>query len=334
MISEDILKKAVNSILLVDFSLAKTDYKKNLPKDVQKDLTELAKKQGVTGATSDLESKISLWGSYHGEFNDLILKPFGQFRNGIIYKLLEIGNGSRAIPVAEFPKKYPEIEARRDALLRTVQQVADERLYVWQKEGQADALRTLGKVFPDADKWVRDNQPTKQEFIEQFYVTVSEPRKINLDDLSGVALPAEMIKRFQKEAFEKVQRTLEDARETAIGKLRASLSHVEKHLRSGKRFHESMIENLRDSADTCEGLIKAYDSDARVLAVIDQIKTQISHLTSEQYKESIVARDNGARAARTADKQLKDLEKRDIQKITADAENIALGDDALLGDLL
>ena len=73
MISEDILKKAVNSILLVDFSLAKTDYKKNLPKDVQKDLTELAKKQGVTGSTSDLESKISLWGSYHGEFNDLIL---------------------------------------------------------------------------------------------------------------------------------------------------------------------------------------------------------------------------------------------------------------------
>ena len=62
MISEDILKKAVNSILLVDFSLAKTDYKKNLPKDVQKDLTELAKKQGVTGSTSDLESKISLWG--------------------------------------------------------------------------------------------------------------------------------------------------------------------------------------------------------------------------------------------------------------------------------
>ena len=36
MISEDILKKAVNSILLVDFSLAKTDYKKNLPKDVQR----------------------------------------------------------------------------------------------------------------------------------------------------------------------------------------------------------------------------------------------------------------------------------------------------------
>jgi len=334
----DIVKRAAAAFILLSFSLSKKSYKFQLPKSVAQKIAALiaaAEKTSPDGKIVAMDIAVPAFGPHQRTYNDLILKPLGQFRNNEVYKLLEI-DAARAIPTQQFPVEFPRLEALRDQINSDIELVADEHFDSWVEAGQRSALRVYGDVFPAVDAWLRSKTPSKAEFVAANKITIGTPRTINTDSLANVNLPADMLAKFEAESIAKAEASLEAARQKAVEGLRKQLDLVTTQLDTGERLSDSLIINTKQTVATLRGFIEAYDNDPRLLSIADSIEAKITSTRSvDVWRNNLGARLEGKAAAEVASKQLKALEQRPLPSVSiASASSELATNGGLLSELL
>ena len=334
----DIVKRAAAAFILLSFSLSKKSYKFQLPKSVaQKIASQIAasEKSSPEGKIVAMDIAVPAFGPHQQTYNDLILKPLGQFRNNEVYKLLEI-DAARAIPTQQFPVEFPRLEALRDQINSEIELVADQHFSAWVEAGQRSALRVYGEVFPEIDGWLRNKTPSKSEFVAANKITIGTPRTINTDSLANVNLPADLLAKFEAESVAKAEASLEAARQKAVEGLRKQLDLVTAQLDTGERLHDSLLVNTTSNVETLRGFIEAYDNDPRLLSICDSIQTKVTNVRSvDVWRNSLGSRLESKAAAEVAVKQLGALEQRPLPSVSiASASSELATTGGLLNELL
>ena len=331
----DFVKRACSGILLVDYSVSKPSYEAQLPKGMSAAIVaKIAAKTGE-GKVSTPITKIPLFGQFQKEFSETVLRPLGQFRNNLIYTRLEI-DGGRMFTVAEFPEAYPAIEAEAEKIQAAIAEVGDERLSAWCEAGISSAIRTYEGVFPGVENWVRDKLPSAAEFAEATQINVGLPRKLSPDALEDVSLPAEYLAKIQARTAAAAQEKLEKARTQAIAAVRRQLDLVAKQLGEGKRYHESLLTNLKATTETLSKFVAIFDADPRLTELVAVIDEKIAGVAStEVWKNSESASLVSKETAVKVSDQLKKLETREVPAMqVASAANVEIAEGGLLGELL
>ena len=326
------VQAAMDNILLVDISVSKKSAQKTLPKAVSMEISKRIQNSNQQGELAAATNIVPLFGDAgQNEFRREVQRPLSKFRNDMVYTLPEIA-GERAITVADFMNVFPRLEEERDTILSNIEISADMHFDKWVDQGQRSAIRVYGYIFKQVmgkpiDDWLE--YPTKAEFIAGNYINIGTPHKM-VQNLSGVNLPADMVKRFEDQHASVIQGQLEEAREKVIASVRDHLDTIQAQLDKGERLHESLATNLAQSANTLRSFIEAYDCDLRVLAVVDSIEQLANEHNVEKWKHSPIKREQDRQAAETASKTLAGLEKRQLP--SADADMIV--GDGLINELI
>ncbi len=334
--SATLVEKACGSFLIVDVSVSKPGMKRTLPKGVTAKISDIIAKAKADGEVVAMDAQVPLFGPLQKQFSDSVLKPLGQFRNHQVYTRLEL-DGGRAFLTAEFPTAYPALQKSAADTVAAITESVEENFDKWVEAGVSSAIRTYERVFPNVEQWVRNSVPTKEQFLRDCQIQVGLPRRIDTDALRGVSLPADLLAELQAQQCAAAQVKLEEARVQAIDMVQGHLAKVQQQLdgADNRRLHDSLITNLQGSAATLRGFVEAYDADPRLIEVCNIIDEKIGSVASaEVWKASQAASDNSRQAAQLATKQLDGLRDRDIEAITAKADNIVVGEGGLLADLI
>jgi len=329
----DIVEKACNSFVIVNVAISKPSFTKTLPKVITSKIAAMIASGSGEGKVVPPKSVVDLFGDKQRDFNKRVLAPLGALRNRL-YERPEL-DGGRAFTTSEFPAAYPALQADRDEIMASIQVTADTYYEAWCQAGISSAIRTYESVFPTVESWVRGALPSKADFITAIQIEIGLPRRLNVNALDGVALPAQLLADLQAQQAAASQEKLEAARVQVIESTRKALDNVADKLDGAdRRLSPSLISKVKDNVQMLRNFILAYDSDARLLEICDMADEKISSIHStEVWKNSAFASETSRNVAIQASKQLAGLKDRTLPA-PAIADDLVVGEGGMLADLL
>lgn len=178
--------------------------------------------------------------------------------------------------------------------------------------------------------------PTPDKVRASAYITVGVPQPIQPCDLTGLSLPAGLAADIAERTNAKHAAAAEAAKNAGMQDLIKELDKVAKQLTTGKRIHQSVLDNARTASRKVREFTEGYDNDPRVLAIADLIDDRIASIPNiEQVKNSATLREQAVRAAEAGSKTLAEVVKSPSTATPAApaASNVIVGD-SLLADLI
>tara|TARA_R110000824_G_scaffold9733_2_gene43128 strand:+ start:112 stop:1110 length:999 start_codon:yes stop_codon:yes gene_type:complete len=231
--------------------------------------------------------------------------------------------GERVTTVTEIPEIY---NALRD-LEFSANEAAKNLAPIWDGMRE-DILREVRDLEID----VSDILVSGVELSRRFITSVGTPKCIHSSKMSGMSLPSTMADKWAKESEQQLTTMLEGAKNQA---LKDGLTHMDlivTQLSTGKRLSQSLIDHAQTHSKKMRGMVEAYDNDARVLFLCDEIDKHISNKTTDVWKDDSAMRQKSLEVANSVRKNLTAITAPVSQK-QIDYANIQLAG-GLLPDLI
>ena len=304
-----------------------------LPYTQGKITTEVKTKRGADAVQTALSlgkdvpsgATVGALGSMTSLAKELVNKPLGANRTYMYDHTLSYERGARLVMVP----RVPEVLAAIQENLARVKAGLDEFMpryeaYYNSTNGRAD-MGNSQITLPTPDK-VRASS----------YITVGVPQPIQPCDLTGLSLPAGLAADIAERTNAKHAVAAEAAKNAGMQDLIKELDKIAKQLTTGKRIHQSVLDNARTASRKVREFTEGYDNDPRVLAIADLIDDRIASIPSiEQVKNNATLRERAVRAAEAGSKTLAEVVKSPSTATPAApaASNVIVGD-SLLADLI
>ena len=255
----------------------------------------------------------------------LVNKPLGANRSYMYGHTGAYERGERIVMIPRIPEvlcaiqeKTAKVYAGRDEFLPRYE------AYYKSTNGRADMGDSQIKL------------PTPDEVSASIYIKVGVPRPIQPCDLTGLALPAGLAAEIAERTNAKHAAAAEAAKDAMMRDLIKELDKIAKQLTTGKRIHQSVLDNARLASRKVREFTEGYDNDPRVLEVAEIIDQRISSIPNiEQVKNSATLREQAVRAAEAGSKSLAQVVKSTstATPVAPAASNVIVGD-SLLADLI
>ena len=304
-----------------------------LPYTQGKITTEVKTKRGADAVQTALSlgkdvpsgATVGALGSMTSLAKDLVNKPLGANRTYMYNHTLSYERGARLVMVTRVPEVLTAIQEN----VARVKAGLDEFMpryeaYYNSTNGRAD-MGNSQITLPTPDK-VRTSA----------YITVGVPQPIQPCDLTGLSLPAGLAADIAERTNAKHAAAAEAAKNAGMQDLIKELDKVAKQLTTGKRIHQSVLDNARTASRKVREFTEGYDNDPRVLAIADLIDDRIASIPNiEQVKNSATLREQAVRAAEAGSKTLAEVVRSPstATPVAPAASNVIVGD-SLLADLI
>lgn len=304
-----------------------------LPYTQGKITTEVKTKRGADAVQTALSlgkdvpsgATVGALGSMTSLAKELVNKPLGANRTYMYNHTLSYERGARLVMVT----RVPEVLAAIQENVARVKAGLDEFMpryeaYYNSTNGRAD-MGDSQITLPRPDK-VRASA----------YITVGVPQPIQPCDLAGLSLPAGLAADIAERTNAKHYAAAEAAKNAGMQDLIKELDKVAKQLTTGKRIHQSVLDNARTASRKVREFTEGYDNDPRVLAIADLIDDRIASIPNvEQVKNNATLREQAVRAAEAGSKTLAEVVKGESTTTpAAPAASSVVTGDSLLADLI
>ena len=255
----------------------------------------------------------------------LVNKPLSANRSYMYEHTLEYERGARLVMVPRVPEVLTKIQDNLSAVKAGMDEFMPRyEAYFNSTNGRAD-MGDSEIALPRPDK-VRAS----------VYINVGVPQPIQPCDLTGLSLPAGLAADIAERTNAKHAAAAEAAKDAAMRDLIKELDKVAKQLTTGKRIHQSVLDNARNASRKVREFTEGYDNDPRVLEVAEIIDQRISSIPNiEQVKNSATLREQAVRAAEAGSKSLaKVVKSTSTAQPVAPAASTVITGDSLLADLI
>ena len=233
--------------------------------------------------------------------------------------------GKRIVPVSRVPEVLAKLaELKGDAFASLDGFMPDYRQY-YGAHNRADLGRVSDVDMPDPDV-----------LAGKYRITIGAPEPLPVFNVDTLALPAGLAADIAQRHHDRLSKQLDGAKQAAIEGAQKHMDVCEKQLTSGKRLHQSLLDNAKRHARLLRDMVEGYDNDPRVLEVADLIDQRIGSIADIQWmKSNGTKRGQAIRAASTASKALAAIAKAPSTATPAApaASNVIVGD-SLLADLI
>ena len=149
--------------------------------------------------------------------------------------------------------------------------------------------------------------PTVEEVKLKFNASVTNPEPIPAIDMKRFGnIPAEMLGRIVEASNASISAQLETAKQDAISQSLKAAENALAKLTDGKRFHQSVIDNVVREATKLQEIADGYDKDPRVKDIAKSMLTEVANVSSvESWKNNETAKLDAKTAADIAVKNLR-----------------------------
>lgn len=209
---------------------------------------------------------VNLLGQHHADLKAVASK-YRRIYNFLEERTVPYDRGEYLCPVALVPKLLNDLN-------RLVAKADDERdRFLLDYERLVKLAQS-----DDMGSWrdeVSGSYPTVDEIRDRFGVVIKTPKALPVSDMSRINLPADLAAQIADEQAAMIDDKLAQAKDAALDAVETSLGKVVKQLSGGKRFHQSLIDNLRRDAEMLREMTKGYDCDPRLIALADKIDAEV-----------------------------------------------------------
>ena len=304
-----------------------------LPYSQGKIRTEVKTKRGADAVQTALSlgkdvpsgATVGALGSMTSLAKELVNKPLGANRTYMYNHTGAYERGERIVMIPRIPEVLCAIQENTAKVMAGRDEFMPRyEAYYNSTNGRADMGDSQIKL------------PTPAQVSESIYIRVGVPRPIQPCDLTGLALPAGLAAEIAERTNAKHAAAAESAKDAMMRDLIKELDKVAKQLTTGKRVHQSVLDNARLANRKAREFTEGYDNDPRVLAIADLIDDRIASIPNiEQVKNSATLREQAVRAAEAGSKTLTEVVKGESTATPAApaASNVIVGD-SLLADLI
>ena len=149
--------------------------------------------------------------------------------------------------------------------------------------------------------------PTVEDVRLKFNVSVGNPEPIPAIDMKRFgSIPAEMLGRIVEASNASIAVQLETAKQDAINKSLIAAENALAKLTDGKRFHQSIIDNVVREATKLQQIADGYDKDPRVRNIAKSMLTEVANVsTVGEWKNSPTKKLEAKTAAEISVKNLR-----------------------------
>ena len=248
---------------------------------------------------------------------DLINRPVGHARTYTYSSTLAFIRAHRIVTTIRTPEHLARYAEFRHALTNGIDEFMPQyEVYYKSTNGVADMGNSQISIpHPDAVR-------------EKAYI------KIRPADLDGMNLPAGLAADIAARTDAHIIKQAEAAKTGAVEELMKAVDNVEKQLTSGKRLHDSLIENAKNASRNLREFTDSFDHDVRLIRACEIVDERIASSSLEQVRNSETLRAQAVRAATTASESLKKVASAPpISSAPAQAGTIITGD-SILADIL
>lgn len=198
------------------------------------------------------------------------------------------------VAVADVYAKLTSLQADAEAELEKFLTQYD--MFVERAKGELKNWATEGREYPSVD-----------EVRAAFYIEVSPPRPlspVNVAQLRNANIPTKLAEKLAAQSVAEVNTQLEAAKTNTLQAATEHLTKVATQLRTGKRLHQSLIDNTKVHGQFLAELAKAL-GDPRIETVAEKIINEVANVkTTEQWKNSYWKKADARKAAESAVKVL------------------------------
>ena len=244
--------------------------------------------------------------------------------NSIPYAKSAEGKGQRRGKKMVNVLSYPDVAAG----LADLKDIAEWSLtrFLENYEGyRADALNNnFGAWRAEAERLF----PTAQEVANKFTIEIADPEPLPVfsdGQIGSWNLPAEMLGKIVEQSNAAIAQQLEDAKQYSID---ASLKVCEtalKQLTEGKRFHETLIPNVKREAIKLREMADGYDQDVRIQEIADDMLEGIANVSDkEEWKNNDTKKIEAAKSAENVVKNLKRMKQAAPVAVAPDTSGVIL----------
>jgi|TARA_R110002012_G_scaffold279239_1_gene467170 hypothetical protein len=254
---------------------------------------------------------------------DLINRPVGHARTYTYSSTLAFIRAHRIVTTIRTPEHLARYAEFRHALTNGIDEFMPQyEVYYKSTNGVADMGNSQISIpHPDAVR-------------EKAYINIGVPQQIRPADLDGMNLPAGLAADIAARTDAHIIKQAEAAKTGAVEELMKAVDNVEKQLTSGKRLHDSLIENAKNASRNLREFTDSFDHDVRLIRACEIVDERIASSSLEQVRNSETLRAQAVRAATTASESLKKVASAPpISSAPAQAGTIITGD-SILADIL
>jgi len=190
--------------------------------------------------------------------------------------------GEKMVHSARYPKVAAELTSLKDSAFKQLEEFLSNY-----DEYRAQALdNNFGSWRAEAERLF----PTKAEVRAQFCIEISDPKPIPVFSDAQQAnfnVPANIMAEIVARSNAAIAKQLEGAKQEQIQSALKTCETALKQLTDGKRFHQSVIDNVKQEAIKLGEISQGYDGDHRVKKIAETMLDGIANVSEpEQWKNN------------------------------------------------
>ncbi len=279
--ASDAVKTAANNFILLSVKVSFWD-------GVAK-LTGAAEKAALNAGADPDGTRMykNLLGQFHGKLREVKTK-FRKLRTAldtasIPYALAQDDGqrrGEKMLHVTRYPKVIAELTSLRDSAFDQLSEFLSNY-----DEYRSQALdQNFGTWRAEAERLF----PTKTEVMAKFCIEISDPKPLPVFSDAQQAtfnVPANVMAEIVAQSNTAIAKQLEGAKQDQIKSALKTCETALKQLTDGKRFHQSVIDNVKKEAVKLGEISQGYDGDHRVKKIAETMLDGIANVTDpDQWK--------------------------------------------------